>query len=305
MIDKRNKMLGCLYGQAIGDALGFASEAMTKEDVKLYYPNGIRKYTDIIQDERRKGWSIGWWTDDTEIMLLILDSIVEDNAINLLTLAKKFLYWYDEMGYRVCGIMTKKVLNFAPPIYAKDPISIAKLVWELKGRDNAPNGGLMRTSVVGLWPKGNISNNATNICKMTHYDPRCVASFVVASEIIYNMVWKDIKLSKDEVLSLGRQYDSRIDEWVELSYRNTNISSLELDARGSEAYTYRTLAAALLCYWHASSFEEGLLAVVNEDGDADTNAAIAWPFSVPNTDTTQFHVIILKIFIMKQIIGNK
>lgn len=69
----KDKMLGCLYGQAIGDALGFASEAMTKEDIRIAYPNGISKYTDIIQDDRRKGWPIGFWTDDTEMMLLILD----------------------------------------------------------------------------------------------------------------------------------------------------------------------------------------------------------------------------------------
>lgn len=268
-------MLGCLYGQAIGDALGFASEAMTKEDVRHNYPKGISKYNDIIQDDRRKGWPIGFWTDDTEMMLLILDSIVEDNSINLLTLAKKFLDWYDVMGYKVCGILTKKALNFAPPIYAKDPISIAKLVWDLKGRDSAPNGGLMRTSIVGLWPNVSVSKNAADICKMTHYDPRCVASCVVASEIIYNMVWKGTLLSKDEIFSIGKQYDSRIDEWIELAYNNYEISALELDAKGSDAYTYRTLAAALWCYWHAESFESGLLSVVNEGGDADTNGAIA------------------------------
>lgn len=271
----KDRMLGCLYGQAIGDALGFASEAMTKEDVRHNYPKGISKYNDIIQDDRRKGWPIGFWTDDTEMMLLILDSIVEDNSINLLTLAKKFLDWYDVMGYKVCGILTKKALNFAPPIYAKDPISIAKLVWDLKGRDSAPNGGLMRTSIVGLWPNVSVSKNAADICKMTHYDPRCVASCVVASEIIYNMVWKGTLLSKDEIFSIGKQYDSRIDEWIELAYNNYEISALELDAKGSDAYTYRTLAAALWCYWHAESFESGLLSVVNEGGDADTNGAIA------------------------------
>jgi len=275
MTDVRNIMLGCLYGQAIGDALGFASEAMTKEDVRSTYPNGISKYSDIIQDDRRKGWPIGFWTDDTEMMLLILDSIVEDNDINLLTLAKKFLDWYDVMGYKVCGILTRKVLNFAPPLYAKDPISIAKLVWDLKGRDNAPNGGLMRTSVVGLWPNGSISENATEICKMTHYDPRCVASCVVASEIIYNLVWNDKRLSRNEIIVIGEEYDTRITEWIELAYNSSDISSLELDAKGSDAYTFRTLAAALWCYWHADSFESGLLAVVNEGGDADTNAAIA------------------------------
>lgn len=268
-------MLGCLYGQAIGDALGFASEAMTKEDVRAAYPNGISKYSDIIQDDRRKGWPIGFWTDDTEMMLLILDSIVKDNAINLLSLAKKFLDWYDVMGYRVCGILTKKALNFAPPIYAKDPKSIAKLVWELKGRNNAPNGGLMRTSIIGLWPKGSVSENAADVCKMTHYDPRCVASCVVASELIYNLVWNNKELSISEIIEIGQEFDNRIIEWIELAYNSSDISSLELDAKGSDAYTFRTLAAALWCYWHAVSFESGLLAVVNEGGDADTNGAIA------------------------------
>ncbi len=272
---KRDKMLGCLYGQAIGDALGFASEAMTKEDVKAVYPNGISKYSDIIQDDRRKGWPIGFWTDDTEMMLLILDSIVEDNAINLLTLAKKFLDWYDVIGYKVCGMLTRKTLNFAPPLYAKDPESIAKFVWELKGRDNAPNGGLMRTAIVGLWPKGSVSENAADICKMTHYDPRCVASCVVTSRIIFDLVWHNRELSKEDIISLGTPYSPEISDWVELAHNSESISMLKLDDPESMAYTYRTLAAALWCYWHARSFEEGLLAIVNEGGDADTNGAIA------------------------------
>ena len=39
-------------------------------------------------------------------------------------------------------------------------------------------------------------------------------------------------------------------------------------------YTLVTLSVALWAYWHANSFEEGLLAVVNAGGDADTNAAV-------------------------------
>lgn len=271
----KDKMLGCLYGQAIGDALGFASEAMTKEDVKINYPHGISKYSDIIQDDKRKGWPIGLWTDDTDMMLLILDSIIEEKGIKILAIARKFLDWYEITGYKVCGILTKKVLNFAPPIYEKNPISVAKLVWELKGRNNAPNGGLMRTSIVGLWPKGDVSDNAADICKMTHFDPRCVASCVVASEVIFNLVWNDKRLSKEDIFSIGQQYDPRISEWVELAYNSPSVLSLELDAKDSDAYTFRTLAAALWCYWHAKSFEEGLLLTVNEGGDADTNAAIA------------------------------
>lgn len=36
-----------------------------------------------------------------------------------------------------------------------------------------------------------------------------------------------------------------------------------------------TLSVGLWAYWHANSFEEGLLSVVNAGGDADTNGAVA------------------------------
>ena len=40
-------------------------------------------------------------------------------------------------------------------------------------------------------------------------------------------------------------------------------------------YTLVTLSVVLWAYWHATSFVEGLLDVVNAGGDADTNAAVA------------------------------
>lgn len=45
-----DKMLGCLYGQEIGDALGLGSEFMSKEEVIKNYPEGLKTYGQIIQD---------------------------------------------------------------------------------------------------------------------------------------------------------------------------------------------------------------------------------------------------------------
>lgn len=72
MIDTKDKMLGCLYGQAIGDALGLGSEFMSENDVKKHYPNGLCRYDQIIQDEHRCRWAKGAWTDDTDMMLCIM-----------------------------------------------------------------------------------------------------------------------------------------------------------------------------------------------------------------------------------------
>lgn len=56
---------------------------------------------------------------------------------------------------------------------------------------------------------------------------------------------------------------------------NADIRALELQGGRSMGFTLKTLAASLWAYRNASSFKEGLLAVVNAGGDADTNAAVA------------------------------
>lgn len=55
----KNKMLGCLYGQAIGDALGLGSEFMNKDEVNKNYPDGLKIYDQIIQDAHRRRWVKG------------------------------------------------------------------------------------------------------------------------------------------------------------------------------------------------------------------------------------------------------
>lgn len=132
----------------------------------------------------------------------------------------------------------------------------------------------MRTSVVGL-AENEIQQQAVDICKLTHYDPRCVGSCVIAVSIIHNLVWYDTQLSYDKIKDIALRYDNRILEWVDAAYNSSDISMLDLDETYSIGYTLRTLSAALWCYWHSPSFEEGLISVVNEGGDADTNGAIA------------------------------
>ena len=50
----QERMLGCLYGQAIGDAHGPGSEFMNKDAVNKNHPNGLCKYEHIIQDTHRR-----------------------------------------------------------------------------------------------------------------------------------------------------------------------------------------------------------------------------------------------------------
>lgn len=266
----KEKMRGCLYGQAIGDALGLGSEFMSKDEVRKHYSGGLHSYEQIVQDRHRCRWTKGAWTDDTDMMLCIM-SAFDGKCFDIHSVAQNFKNWADGEPMGI-GAHTFKVLCMGD--YVEQSETCSKLWWDLSRQQSAANGALMRTSVVGLAPD-NVQKQAEDICRLTHYDPRCVGSCVIASSIIHEMVWHDRLMTCKEIINLAQKYDERIIEWVERAYESEDISALDLDETYSIGYTLRTLSAALWGYWHATSFEMGLLSVVNEGGDADTNAAIA------------------------------
>ena len=266
-----DRLMGCLYGQAIGDALGLGAEGQYADSMAKIYPNKLQRYDEIIPFAHVRYWRPAEFTDDTDQMLCILNALMSDYCINPITIAKNIRYWYETDGIG-CGALTYNVIN--APEWIEKPIEKSQAVWELTDKQSAPNGGLMRTSVVGLWNE-NVIENAEVACKVTHYDPRCVGSCVIASEIINNLVWHNREMSYVEIIEIANCYDNRIAEWVTLAKESCNIRALELDEEKSMGYTLRTLAAALWTYWHSKDFTSGLIDVVNEGGDADTNASIA------------------------------
>lgn len=265
-----DRIKGTIYGQAIGDALGLGTEFMTDEDMAWKYPNGISHYSDIFQDRHRKRWKVGDWTDDTDMMLCIAIAVIKDKGVNYTSIAQNFKEWADGVPMGI-GETTYKVLSFGD--YVDKPFDASKMLWEMSHQQSAANGGVMRTSIVGLFPKA-VEECAANICRLTHYDPRCVGSCVIVSLLIHSLVYDEENMSYHKMTDIAQKYDSRIREYIDLSL-NTDIRALELEDWDSVGYTLKTLAAGLWAYWNASSFEEGLLSVVRAGGDADTNAAVA------------------------------
>lgn len=265
-----DKIKGVIYGQAIGDALGLGTEFMDKAEMAQMYPNGLKHYSEIYQDSHRRRWVKGDWTDDTDMMLCIAKAIIDDKGVNLTHIAKNFKDWAEGEPMGI-GFHTYKVLTIGD--YVDKPFDVAKLIWEMSRRSSAANGGLMRTSIVGLLPN-DAEKHAANICRLTHYDPRCVGSCVIVSTLIHSLVYDAQPLTYEKIIEIGNKYDERIEKFVNMAKEGT-IDSLELTDEESMGYTLKTLAIALWAYWHCSSFEEGLLTVINAGGDADTNAAVA------------------------------
>lgn len=153
---KKERFLGIIFGQAVGDALGLSTEFMSKQEVDQFYPNGIGDYSQIVQDDHRRRWQRGDWTDDTDMMLCILDSFMACQKVDILDIARRFKEWMMNGGMGI-GRHTYNVMALGD--YTLNPQKAAEIIWKMGKKKAAANGAVMRTSVVGL-VKDNVANAA-------------------------------------------------------------------------------------------------------------------------------------------------
>ena len=265
---------GVFYGQAIGDALGLGTEFLDKNKIAEYYPNGLSEYAQIVQDKHRSRWKIGDWTDDTDQFLCICDSIIKSNEVNEIAFAEELYKWFKDIPMGI-GRTVYKVVSL--PQFTLYPYKSAELIWKLSKRNNASNGAIMRTSILGtyeFWDYNKVIKNTEKISKVTHWDSRCIGSCVVVTLLISNILSESKLLTFDELCQIADRYDNRIRPFIKKSY-TLPIEDLSLDEATSIGYTLKAMSAGLWTYFKAENFENGLLKVINEGGDADTNACVA------------------------------
>ncbi|MEH2054621.1 MAG: ADP-ribosylglycohydrolase family protein [Nostoc sp.] len=277
-----DKIRGVIFGQAIGDALGFGTEWIPKSQVCKEYPDGLSSYSQIVRYHNVSGWTPGDWTDDTDQMLCILDSLLEKQQVEILDIAARFHHWAvtDGMGM---GQTVYSVVH--SPNFLDNPHLVAKQIWEASGQKAAANGGVMRTSVLGIWEYSfpeKVRHNAEQVCQITHYDPRCVGSCVAVSLAISALLRQEIDIDSlmQSIAIVVQEYHPSIQEYFEKA-ATLSLEALDLDEglnpgeKGGTGYTLKTTGAGFWALQHAKSYEDGILQIIHQGGDADTNAAVA------------------------------
>lgn len=177
-----DKIIGMIYGHALGDAVGLQSEfKMSDDDMKIEFP-----YSRPIRDYPKCDW-----TDDTDHVILVMQSLIANNMkYDERDFAKRLKCWADN-GFPELGDTTGLGLGgttnmvIIHPEFLSDPKAAATDVWIKAGKRIAPNGSLMRTSIIDTFPKlGDVIDLAADLSRATHADPRCIASCVFQSVVI-------------------------------------------------------------------------------------------------------------------------
>jgi len=285
MNDLNDRRRGALYGEAIGDALGawyeFSGDlpAGKLAEYKASFLIGTGGATD----------DAGEFTDDTAQALIVASALTEagdgPKKASLL-LAAGFQKWFHEDG-RGCGHLTAHVLRDG--LYAAEPLAVAKMYWESGGKQSAPNGGVMRTigaALVRPWDLRWTVNNAALACRVTHYDPRCVASCVAVSAAAA-LLMRDhpLEVALRGAIVSGQHYEKEVVEFIGRPHTDEKESlkalhDLKLGEPHKIGYTYKCLGAG---FWALQEYfrdpglgmHEILSRVIREGGDTDTNAAVA------------------------------
>ncbi|KAF9927320.1 hypothetical protein FBU30_003319 [Linnemannia zychae] len=197
-----DRIRGILYGNAVGDAYGLATEFMTKKNARHHYGNGPIAFGNetghpVWIDNHRSRWDRNDFTDDTDQLLLILQSLEQtrDGRLHATNFASRLKEWsvigFPELGTPPRGIGYTVGSTLTHPDFCFNPHRAAFDIWDSRGRTLAANGAIMRTSVLGIesfWDEPRVVENTVAAAKVTHADPRSIISALVASVLISRLL---------------------------------------------------------------------------------------------------------------------
>lgn len=262
----RNKIKGLIYGQAIGDALGLATEFLSEEQVANKYPKYKIKYEDIISDQHRDCWSKGEWTDDTDLFILTIQNLLENNlSVDAIDLRNKIKEWYST-GLKINDTITKPARGIGN--------TIRRSVVEERGQYfSQSNGAVMR--IGGLACFDDIVGNTFASCNVTHRDKNCVTSCLFIVTLLHNILFYFTPRVEELINSSLKSVQNFFDTTeLEKHLYTQDLDSLKLNQ--SRGYTYKPVWCAVYALRNCKKdgFYRTLLNIIRKGGDADTNACV-------------------------------
>lgn len=291
-ICKKSRVRGAIIGTAIGDALGMPAECLGPKTIKRVYGKLKTYQTPKFGTWANKahGLKSGQWTDDTQLMIAIAESIIEKKYLDFFDIAKKHILTFEKDprgwgGSTISGI--SKIKNGCNWWNAGTPN---------RAGNGAGNGVVMKIAPIGvLMGLGLLSPFDTcsaviNISKMTHSDSRAAIAAILQAQAIA----VGINGGREALIQYIAQAGNKAAEMENIFGSNipTLSSKLFLGERiiskGGNIYDLKREIRCGCFVVESFSFvllsilklfqltpEEILIEIVNQGGDADTNGAIA------------------------------
>lgn len=262
MDDLRDRVVGCILGLAIGDALGAPFEFRRREEI----PNPLPAF--------ELGWMDrppGSWTDDTAMARNLWRSLAASRGLDTADLLRRHLDWLSTDPPDV-GNLTRRVLS---DIRDGVPDAAERYVAQRGPEVSAGNGSVMYCAPLGAFRAMRpqlLLDEAPALSAITHWDERCRTACLAITVTVAALVGGDGPGPAVEA-GVGAATDREGGE--ELEYLVTEAGRARRLDGPDMGFTLFTAGIGLQVAAEAPGFEEGLRRVVALGGDTDTNGAVA------------------------------
>jgi ADP-ribosyl-[dinitrogen reductase] hydrolase len=240
---------GAFLGVAVGDALGATTEFMTPAEIRAKF--GVHRK--IVGG----GWlhlKPGRVTDDTEMSLSLARAILQGDGWELKAVAEAFLAWMRGKPVDIGSTVRRGIRDYL----LKGQLETPPNDWD------AGNGAVMRMVPVALFTLGDdalLRELVIAQAHLTHNHPLSDAACVTVGKMVQTAL---LGGDRFELHAIAR----------ELVAHYPTFRFKDYSGRAS-GYVVETMQTVLHYLFTTGSFEECLVGVVNQGGDADTTGAIA------------------------------
>jgi len=250
----RERFIGTLLGAAVGDALGGPVKFMTAQEIANRYGT-VRE----MIGGGPYNWMPGEYTDDTQMMLCIAESLIAKQRCFPIDIARRFMVWY-KSNPKDIGNTTKEALN---------RLCKSRSLRYCGVKDKPTNGSIMRCAPLSLafWHNEEALIEASmKVSAITHSHVEAEMSCVFINVMIAGLLMGANKKTAyaHAVKKIGQFDQSFVKKYIGSSYSPEPSKGLAVD----------TLLLATGIFMAEKSFEEAVVKAVNLGGDADTIGAV-------------------------------
>ncbi len=308
---EKDKILGCIVGGAVGDALGYPIEFNMYSDIVCHF--GSFGVTDYV-------YSQGLISDDTQMVLFTIDGLLKDEdnkgkyrSRKVCDIYQSYLDWYVTQNYPFsCRYNSNrwsdnsKLLNIpdlydlrAPGNTCLSALGSGRMGTVEKPINNSKGcGGVMRVAPIGLYFKpenhdiGYVAKMGGDVSAITHghqlgYLPSAVLVCMIHKIVYYNTPIRDAIVESVTVVDKIYNHSSEmrilrelLNNAFKLSENNEedykNIEKLCGNRfNGGGWVAEETLAISIYSSLkYENDFEKAVVAAVNHNGDSDSTGAV-------------------------------
>ncbi|MGW4724622.1 ADP-ribosylglycohydrolase family protein [Streptomyces sp. NPDC004291] len=255
-----DRTVGAVLGSAAGDALGAPFEFGLPGVFRERFPNGAGELCG------GGGWDPGEATDDTQMAVLLGESLLERGGLDLPDVFDRFRRWAAAEPKDI-GLQTEQVL------LGGDPWDLASSLHFQVNMYAAGNGSLMRaaTSAVYFAARGRTAtmDAARRIAALTHGDGAAWEGTAILHELVRVALLDEDPLTALPA-TLAEVAPAHRDRWATVLAPGWHPD----DATEFNGAVWPCLGSAVWALRTTPSFEEALAAAVDLGGDTDTVAAV-------------------------------